>query len=71
MLNATEAKTLIEKAGGKAEFAKLLGIDGDEWWSQRVHNWTVRGMPAAVVLEHYDTIQQLRAQSVRRRKQAS
>lgn len=66
MLNATETKALIEKVGGPAELAKLLGIDGEKWWPQRVNNWKARGMPPAVVLKHYDTIQRLRAEKRRK-----
>lgn len=66
MLSAHETKALIDKVGGPAELAKLLGIDGEKWWPQRINNWKSRGMPPAVVLEHYDVIQSLRAEKRRK-----
>lgn len=58
--SASEASELITEAGGDAEFGKLLGIDGDPGYLQRVNNWKRRGLPSVVVLEHYETIQKLR-----------
>jgi hypothetical protein len=56
-----ETKALIAAAGGITAFGKLLGIDGDEGFQQRVDNWKRRGLPSEVVLEHYELIQKLRA----------
>lgn len=66
MLTANETKALIAKVGGPFELAKLLGIDGEKWWPQRINNWKSRGMPPAVVLQHYDTIQGLRVDKRRK-----
>ena len=70
-MNESESRKLIDVAGGLAEFAKLLGVDKGDYWQQRVNNWRTRGIPSAVILEHYDTIQKLRAQlPVRGQKRA-
>ncbi|MEH6436682.1 YdaS family helix-turn-helix protein [Massilia sp. DD77] len=42
-------KELIEKLGGPAKLAHKLGFT-----VQRVQNWTVRGIPAQVKLDHPD-----------------
>ena len=44
--------TLIEKLGGAAQLAQLLGFDPAKGGVQRVDNWTRRGIPAKVKLEH-------------------
>ncbi|CAJ0862349.1 hypothetical protein R77567_01640 [Ralstonia sp. LMG 32965] len=44
----------IAKLGGPAKVARLLGIDATKGAIQRVHNWTVRGIPAAVKLDRPD-----------------
>jgi len=62
-----ETSALIDKAGGDAAFGRLLGIDDTEGWLQRVNNWRRRGLPTAVQLEHYETIQALRDQPKRRK----
>lgn len=62
-MDPKETAALIDAAGGPIEFARLLGIDGDEFVSQRVSNWKRRGLPTAIALEHYDLIQRLRAVS--------
>lgn len=59
-MDAHETQQLIGLAGGDTEFARLLGIASDKYAAQRVHNWKRRGMPSAVVLDHYATIQRLR-----------
>lgn len=41
---------LIDSLGGAAKVAELLGYDKDGG-TQRVHNWTVRGIPAAVKVQ--------------------
>lgn len=50
---------IIDRAGGDTAFAKLLGLDAEEGFQQRVNNWKRRGLPAEVVLAHYDTIKKL------------
>jgi hypothetical protein len=44
---------IIEGLGGPAKVAELLGFKS-EIGTQRVHNWKVRGIPAAVRLKHLD-----------------
>lgn len=44
-------KDLIERLGGPSAVAKLLGYESNGG-PQRVHNWTKRGIPAAVKLAH-------------------
>lgn len=44
-------KQFITDQGGPAKLAELLGYD-KEGGVQRVHNWTTRGIPADVKLEH-------------------
>jgi len=46
-------KQLIENLGGARAVAKLLGFN-DRNGTQRVHNWTTRGIPAKVKLDHAD-----------------
>lgn len=41
---------LIESLGGPAQVARLLGFD--VFGTQRVFNWTRRGIPAYIKLEH-------------------
>lgn len=60
-IDPEEAKSLIDAAGGDTKFAELLGIEGKDGFQQRVNNWRRRGMPAAVVLEHYEVLKRLRA----------
>ncbi len=43
-------RALIDSLGGAAKVAKLLGY-ASPGGVQRVHNWKVRGIPAAVKLE--------------------
>jgi hypothetical protein len=59
-MNPEESKDLIELAGGDVAFARLLGMDTEDGFAQRVNNWKRRGIPAAVVLDHYSKIQKLR-----------
>ncbi|MDB6104081.1 MAG: hypothetical protein JWO52_4080 [Gammaproteobacteria bacterium] len=66
-----ETKALIDAAGGDTAFGKLLGIDSDEGFQQRVNNWRRRGMPSSVVLEHYEVIQQLKAKMDAERERAN
>lgn len=59
-MTPNETSDLIDRAGGDAAFGRLLGIDQGDGWQQRVNNWRRRGLPAAVELEHYETIRSLR-----------
>lgn len=61
-MDPTETIAIIDAAGGDTAFGKLLGIDETEGFQQRVNNWRRRGMPSAVVVEHYELIQRLRVQ---------
>lgn len=70
LMTGEETEILISAAGGDAAFARLLGIADQAWAAQRVNNWKTRGLPSAVELEHYDTIQDLRAQVSRDAKRA-
>lgn len=44
-------KEIIEGLGGAAKVAELLGLE-KHGGVQRVHNWTVRGIPPKVKLEY-------------------
>ncbi len=59
-MDKTETREIIKAAGGDRAFARLLGLDAAPGYQQRINNWKRRGMPAAVVLDHLDTIQSLR-----------
>lgn len=48
---------IIDDLGGPAEVARRLGYKSDIG-TQRVHNWKVRGIPAAVKLKHLDMFAQ-------------
>lgn len=50
-MDIDEDKVRIERLGGPARVAELLGFD-KLGGTQRVHNWTARGIPAKVKLEH-------------------
>lgn len=45
-------RALIQSLGGPARVAKLLGFK--RGGTQRVHNWTVRGIPARIRLRRPD-----------------
>lgn len=45
---------LIKRLGGATRVAELLNLSLDKGGVQRVHNWTDRGIPAAVRLAHMD-----------------
>jgi hypothetical protein len=47
-------KQIITAHGGVLELARKLGYDPARGGIQRVQNWTVRGIPARVRLEHAD-----------------
>lgn len=49
---------LIAALGGPAEVARKLDLDPTKGGVQRVQNWTVRGIPAAVRLQHLDVFGQ-------------
>lgn len=51
MENKHPDEKLIEALGGPAKVADKLGFD-KEGGTQRVHNWTVRGIPAQVKVDH-------------------
>ena len=59
-MNTHESRKIIEAAGGDRAFARLLGLELRPGIQQRINNWKRRGMPAAVVLDHLDTIRSLR-----------
>ena len=59
-----ESKILIEAAGGDVAFARRIGLPEQKFCQQRVNNWRRRGIPAYIVLEHYDQIQALRKEAV-------
>lgn len=61
MERETIAAKAIAAAGGDSEFARLLGIDTEPGYQQRVNNWKRRGIPPGVVLEHYDILKKLTA----------
>lgn len=48
---------IIDDMGGPAKVAELLGFKTDIG-TQRVHNWKVRGIPAAIRLKHLDVFGQ-------------
>lgn len=60
-MNPDQSTKIIDKAGGDAAFARLLGIDSKDGFQQRVNNWRRRGLPSDVVLEHYDLIKELQS----------
>jgi hypothetical protein len=64
-MTAEETSRLIDAAGGNSALAQKLGIDKGVGTLQRISNWRKRGMPPAVMLEHYDTIQMLRRKLAR------
>jgi hypothetical protein len=62
-MTPTESTLVIAAAGGDTAFGGLLGIDRTPGFQQRINNWKRRGIPSAVVVEHFDTIQQLRTKA--------
>ncbi len=52
---------LIEAAGGDLAFADLLGLEVRPGLQQRINNWKHRGLPKAIMVEHYDLIRSLQA----------
>lgn len=63
VMDKDESARVIDAAGGDRPFGKLIGIDGIDGFVQRVNNWRRRGMPAQIVLEHYELIQELKAKA--------
>jgi hypothetical protein len=49
--NIEADRQLIEQLGGATKVAKQLGLTGAHP-VQRVQNWTVRGIPSAVKVQH-------------------
>lgn len=47
-------RELIDRLGGPAKVAELLGFDKTKGGVQRVHNWKERGIPPAIKLAHPD-----------------
>ncbi len=47
-------KALIDSLGGPAKVARWLRLDPAKGGVQRVQNWTTRGIPARVRLDHLD-----------------
>lgn len=43
---------IIERLGGPAKVARMLGIADEKGAIQRVSNWKRRGIPPRVLLEH-------------------
>ena len=67
-MTPSQTSELIKAAGGVSAFARLLGLDAESGYQQRVNNWKHRGIPPAVILEHYDTIRGLQAQLPRQKQ---
>jgi hypothetical protein len=63
-MDPTDTKNLIDAAGGDIAFARILGLEVRDGLAQRINNWKRRGMPAAVCLAHYDTINRLKAEAL-------
>ena len=61
--------TLIDKLGGPAAVAKLLGYGANG--TQRVHNWRSRGIPPAVKVERPDLFMGARPKRARRADKAT
>ena len=59
-MNTHESRKIIEAAGGDRAFARLLGLELRPGIQQRINNWKRRGIPAAVLLRHFDAIDRLR-----------
>lgn len=64
-MDAEESANLIAVAGGPKKFAEFLGLDKDDGVKQRIGNWKRRGIPAEVVLEHYELFQRLKRKAAK------
>ena len=62
-MDPKETACLIELAGGHTAFARLLGLDKQPGYLQRVNNWKRRGIPARIALEHRPAIEALKRKS--------
>jgi hypothetical protein len=62
-MKADESARLIDKAGGNAKFAELLGLTGKPNFQQMIYNWRKRGIPATVELAHLDKLKMLSGNS--------
>lgn len=60
-MNTHESRKIIEAAGGDRAFARLLGLELHPGVQQRINNWKRRGIPASVVLSHFEAIDRLRS----------
>lgn len=60
-MTANESTKIIKAAGGSTAFARLLGIDRQRGYLQRINNWKCRGIPPRVILDHQVTIERLRS----------
>lgn len=58
-----QSARLIDSVGGSRAFAERLGLPSNDGYLQRLHNWKKRGIPAQVLLDHYDLINELKAAS--------
>ena len=59
-MSPEESRLLIESAGGDVAFARRIGLPEQKNCQQRVNNWRRRGIPASVVLEHFEQIKALK-----------
>ena len=53
-MSSMDDATIIDKLGGPARVAELLGYDKRSGGVQRVHNWIARGIPWRVKVERPD-----------------
>lgn len=51
-MDIAQDRALIERLGGPARVAQMLGYNKQRGGTQRVHNWMSRGIPAAVKVDH-------------------
>lgn len=56
MLTPADTKKLMDAAGGKLEFAKLLGFADHDYRKQRLWNWLDRGLSRKAVVENYSIL---------------
>lgn len=69
MSQATTDAELISALGGPSKVAELLGIQ-KRGGTQRVHNWMVRGIPAAVKVMRPDLFMPGLKQAAKRKSAA-
>lgn len=58
-------KELIRALGGPAAVARLIGLNPSNGGTQRVQNWTYRGIPSAIRLQHMDVFGKPEGQEAR------